>query len=151
MSDYEIGYGKPPTASRFKAGTSGNPRGRPRRQSVNLADIIDRALGARITYREQGRVKSATRDELSVKIIVDNAIKGNVESAEHILKLYAYAQRFGGVGGDTIAIHNWLPDHPGQAPDQKMDDELTKGDESDPIEWWNSPGEPSAPQSKGAA
>ena len=27
---YEVGYGKPPEASRFKPGRSGNPKGRPR-------------------------------------------------------------------------------------------------------------------------
>ncbi len=27
---YEVGYGKPPSATRFKAGKSGNPRGRPK-------------------------------------------------------------------------------------------------------------------------
>jgi hypothetical protein len=150
MSDYAVGYGKPPTASRFKAGTSGNPRGRPKRQSLSLADIVDRVLAARITYREQGRIKSATRDELCVKMLVDSAIKGDIASAEHILKMYAHAQRFGGAGGDTIAIHNWLPDYPGQTPDQKVE-EFTGSGESDPVEWWNSPGEQSAPQSKGVA
>ena len=28
--DYEVGYGKPPKATRFKSGQSGNPRGRPK-------------------------------------------------------------------------------------------------------------------------
>jgi len=28
--DYEVGYGKPPVASRFEPGHSGNPRGRPK-------------------------------------------------------------------------------------------------------------------------
>jgi hypothetical protein len=28
--DYEVGYGKPPVATRFKPGQSGNPKGRPR-------------------------------------------------------------------------------------------------------------------------
>ena len=28
--DYEVGYGKPPSHTRFKPGESGNPRGRPR-------------------------------------------------------------------------------------------------------------------------
>lgn len=30
--DYEVGYGRPPHASRFKPKTSGNPKGRPRRK-----------------------------------------------------------------------------------------------------------------------
>ena len=31
---YEVGYGKPPKATRFKKGQSGNPKGRPRRQKT---------------------------------------------------------------------------------------------------------------------
>jgi hypothetical protein len=145
MSDYTIGYGKPPTTSRFKPGTSGNPRGRPKRQFLSLADIIDRVLVARITYREQGQTKSATRDELTIKRLVDSAIKGNIASAEHILKMYDHARRFGGARGDAIAIHNWLPDYPGQTPDQKTQ-EFTGGGEADPVEWWNDPEEPLAPK-----
>jgi len=30
MSEYKIGYGKPPKSSQFKRGKSGNPKGRPR-------------------------------------------------------------------------------------------------------------------------
>ena len=30
MSDYEVGYGKPPRKSQFKPGQSGNPKGRPK-------------------------------------------------------------------------------------------------------------------------
>ena len=29
-TDYEVGYAKPPVKSRFKKGTSGNPKGRPK-------------------------------------------------------------------------------------------------------------------------
>lgn len=68
MTDYTIGYGKPPRASRYKPGTSGNPRGRPKRQSLSLADIIDHVLGARITYREQGRVASSNEASQSASL-----------------------------------------------------------------------------------
>jgi hypothetical protein len=40
-SNYQVGYGRPPAKSRFKKGTSGNPRGRPK-HSKNMKTIIRR-------------------------------------------------------------------------------------------------------------
>ena len=42
MAKYEVGYAKPPKHSRFKAGVSGNPRGRPKREASTIGEIIDR-------------------------------------------------------------------------------------------------------------
>jgi hypothetical protein len=83
-------------------------------------------------------------------MLVDSAIKGNVDAAEHVLKICAYAQRYDGTAGDTIAVHNWLPEHPGQTLDQ-MTEAITESGESDPTEWWNSPGDRPATERKGTA
>ena len=41
-ANYPVGYGKPPLQSRFKAGTSGNARGRPK-GSKNLKTLVKEA------------------------------------------------------------------------------------------------------------
>ena len=41
--DYEVGYGRPPKASQFKKGKSGNPRGRPKKDP-SIADVISQDL-----------------------------------------------------------------------------------------------------------
>ena len=45
--DERIGYRRPPVATRFRPGQSGNPRGRPR-GARNLSTVIAAALGERV-------------------------------------------------------------------------------------------------------
>ena len=139
MSEYDVGYGKPPQRSRYKPGISGNPRGRPKHKSLSLAEVIERVLGAPITFREKGRNKSATRDELRLRMIIESALKGNVVAAGLVLKIRAHARKFGNAAVDRIEIRNWLPDHPGQTAGQKARYAAQQEASVDTIEWWNDP------------
>jgi hypothetical protein len=132
---YDIGYGKPPQRSRYKPGISGNPKGRPKRQALSLAEIIDRVLGTAVTFREKGRRKSATRDELCLKMIVDSALKGNLVAAGLVLKIRAHARQYGNSAVDRIEIRNWLPDHTGQTAGQKAHDAAQQEASVDTVEW----------------
>ena len=138
MPDYEVGYGKPPKQSRFTPGISGNPNGRRKRKPVALAEIIRGALSALIEYREQGRVKATTRHEMSLKMLIDQAVKGDLVAAELALKVRAHAQRFGEAGVARMQISDWLPDYPGQTADQKTQ-EFARTADADPLEWWQKP------------
>jgi hypothetical protein len=110
MPEYDIGYKKPPMKSRFKRGVSGNPKGRPKHKPLVLADIIRRVSTGRAMYHEKGRVKRVTRLELFIKTIVDRAMKGDITSAEHVLKFRAHAQRFGDAGIDRQIGCQTIPD-----------------------------------------
>jgi hypothetical protein len=74
--DYEIGYGKPPSASRFRKGESGNPAGRPR-GSKNLATLFEKELKERIRINENGRSRSINKQEAMVKYLVNKALSGD--------------------------------------------------------------------------
>lgn len=137
MSEYDVGYGKPPQRTRYKPGISGNPRGRPRRRSLSLAEIIDQVLGTPVTFSEKGRHKSTTRDELCLKIIIDRALKGNLAAAGLVLKIRAHARQFGNAAIDRVEIRNWLPDYTGQTAGQKAHDTTLQEASVDTIEWWN--------------
>jgi hypothetical protein len=52
-----IGYGRPPVATRFRRGVSGNPRGRPK-GARNIATVVAATLGERISITENGRRKA---------------------------------------------------------------------------------------------
>jgi Family of unknown function (DUF5681) len=137
MASYEVGYGKPPLSGRFRAGVSGNPRGRPKRKALALAERIKTALNAPIEYRERGRTKVATRRELGLKVLVDRAINGDLDAAEQVLKIRARAERYGDPGIDPVLVENWIADYPGQTADQKTR-EFAAGRDATPAEWWSS-------------
>ena len=122
MAEYVVGYGKPPKNSRFKPGRSGNPGGRPKRKPVPVADLISETLNAPIVYQEHGRSKVATRQELSLRILVARAASGDIGAAENLLKVRERAERFGDAGVNILAIIDWMPDYEGQTAEQKTRD-----------------------------
>lgn len=75
-SNYEIGYGRPPRATQFKPGESGNPRGRPR-GSKNLSLLLEEELTQRVTINENGRRRRITKRAAIVKHMVNKTLSGD--------------------------------------------------------------------------
>jgi len=70
-----VGYGRPPVATRFRKGVSGNPRGRPK-GSRNFATIVAATLGERLTITENGRRKRITKLEAAVNVARQSGWEG---------------------------------------------------------------------------
>lgn len=75
--DYEVGFGKPPKATQFKKGQSGNPRGRPK-GSLNLATTLKRALNEKVMVAENGRQRTVSKGEAAIKQLVNRAAQGEL-------------------------------------------------------------------------
>jgi Family of unknown function (DUF5681) len=86
MTEYKVGYGKPPKASRFKSGSSGNAKGRPK-GSKNLKTLIRRAMTSTISIQEGSRSRRVSKIEGVVLRQLQDALKGNDRSAMAIIKM----------------------------------------------------------------
>jgi hypothetical protein len=84
--DERVGYGRPPLATRFRSGQSGNPRGRPR-GARNLSTVVAAALSERIAVTENGRRRRISKLEAAVKQLVNRAASGEARATRLLLAL----------------------------------------------------------------
>ncbi len=90
-SGQAVGYGKPPHATRFKQGCSGNPKGRPK-GSLNVTTVFTKILREKVTINENGKRKIVTKLEAALKQIVNRAAGGDHRAQRLLLELASDAE-----------------------------------------------------------
>ncbi len=83
----EVGYGRPPRASQFKPGQSGNLKGRPK-GSKNESTILHDVLNRKVAVREAGGSRKISILEAILLRVVEDCLKGNTKSAAFVLNRY---------------------------------------------------------------
>ena len=89
--EYEVGYGKPPTHSRFRKGQSGNPRGRTR-GVPNSKDFLAQELDRKQRVTVDGKVRNLARREVIILQQVNRAQKGDPKAFRAIMEFDAALQ-----------------------------------------------------------
>jgi Family of unknown function (DUF5681) len=87
----EVGYGRPPEATRFRKGTSGNPKGRPR-GSLNVATLFIKTLRERVVINENGQRKKVTKLEAALKQLVNKSATGDLRAMRQLVELAREAE-----------------------------------------------------------
>lgn len=83
--DYEVGFGKPPKATRFIKGQSGNPEGRPKVPSISdVTPIIDKVLAEPAQIREAERIRTVSKLEAALRAQVKHALLGNTRAVRAV-------------------------------------------------------------------
>lgn len=83
-SDDAVGYGRPPKATRFRKGHSGNPKGRPK-GARGVTASLRRELETKVTVRENGRETRISKAEALAKRFVEKALKGDTAAIRMLL------------------------------------------------------------------
>jgi hypothetical protein len=84
--NYAVGYRRPPESTRFKPGSSGNPKGRPKKPKT-VGAIIEEALARRVTIEENGRQKKISAEEVIIRRLTGSAAKGDLKAAQLLFQL----------------------------------------------------------------
>jgi hypothetical protein len=91
MSDgYEVGYRKPPKDTQFKKGSSGNPKGRPKK-ALDFDHALLRESRVSVTINENGQRRRITKHEAAIKQLINKTIGGNIPAARTYLDRYQIA------------------------------------------------------------
>ena len=86
----EVGYGKPPKATRFQKGKSGNPRGRPR-QNPGIAELFRKVSRQVVQVNGTNGRQRMTKLEASITQLMNKATGGDLKSTKVFLQI---ASRF---------------------------------------------------------
>ena len=93
MSDYEIGYKKPPRHTRFGPGNRFGCW--KRKPSSDDDEILKRVFYTPIRYRQGDKSKCAPRIEVQIRRLGMAAINRDVNAARKLLKMLLHVQKLG--------------------------------------------------------
>src|SRR6266446_10286457 len=103
---YEVGYGKPPLATRFRPGQSGNSKGRPR-GAKSVATSVDEALNERVSVTENGKRRKITKRQAMFKQLANRAAQGDHKATQLLLGyLQDIERRAGASAGEPAALND---------------------------------------------
>lgn len=83
---YEVGYKKPPKATQFAKGQSGNPSGRPKGKR-NWATVLHSTLEQKVTITENAGQRKVSKLEAATMQLVNKAAAGDQNSIRLLLQL----------------------------------------------------------------
>lgn len=81
-----VGYGRPPKASRFQKGQSGNPKGRPKGKR-NFSTVVQMVVNEPMTIVKNGKVKRLCAQEVLIRKLLNDAVSGDKKSLETAIRL----------------------------------------------------------------
>jgi Family of unknown function (DUF5681) len=85
-SDYVVGYRRPPKETRFTAGKSGNPKGRPK-GSRSVGALLQGIIRKKIAVTENGKTRRMSAIEVTLRRLVNDAMRRDPRAVKLLLSL----------------------------------------------------------------
>jgi hypothetical protein len=88
--EYRVGPGRPPKEYQFKPGQSGNPKGARRRSRsavLDLKDVLERALNAKVTLWQGEQEKIISKAAAGIEQLVNQFAKGDRHARRDLIAL----------------------------------------------------------------
>jgi len=89
--DYAVGYARPPSATQFQPGQSGNPAGRPRGRP-SLDELFLEEAARIVKVKVGDKIEHVDRDRALLRKLFDMALLGKVPAIQLVLARLAQAQ-----------------------------------------------------------
>jgi Family of unknown function (DUF5681) len=89
--NYEVGYGRPPVATRFQRDNCCNPRGRPK-QKKTAGQLIEEAMNSKVGIVVEGKTRTMTKQQVIIHNLVNAAARGDSKAIHTLFGLKARYQ-----------------------------------------------------------
>jgi len=103
-SDYVVGFRRPPEATRFAAGKSGNPKGRPK-GSRTVGAVLQDIIRQKIAVTENGKTRRIPALEVMLRRLANDAMRSEPVALKLMLSLF---DRYGQSPEATIKLDEIL-------------------------------------------
>ena len=85
-SDYVVGYRRPPKASQFVAGKSGNPKGRPK-GGRSVGAVLQSIIQQKVAVTENGKTRRIPALEVMLRRLANDAMRSDPRAMKLLLAL----------------------------------------------------------------
>lgn len=84
--DYVVGYGRPPKATQFTPGKSGNPKGRPK-GARSVGAVLHDVIQQKIAVTENGQTRRIPALEVMLRRLANDAMRNDPRALKLLLSL----------------------------------------------------------------